>query len=258
MGWGTVAAVAIPAIASYFGQKSANAANTQNVQSTNETQIDLANTQFQRRVKDLSAAGLNPALAYNQGGAAVPQLTAPQVQNELSGAAQAGTSGYSAYKAGELMSAQVDTQKSQETLNQMLAYKAAADAKVSMASASEIQARTPIYGSQIKEILQRIDNIAASTRLTNQQVVLAKQKAIIGILEGGQIEANTHNTEVDSVLKQVQTDIAKNQLRMSDVSANAAESPLGRYVMPFLPFGNTTAGAVAAGGTVNRTYVKSK
>lgn len=62
---------------------------------TNETNINLGREQmafqermsssaYQRAVKDMQAAGLNPMLAYSQGGASSPMGSMPQVQNAVS------------------------------------------------------------------------------------------------------------------------------------------------------------------------------
>lgn len=56
---------------------------------TNAMTIDLANTQYQRRAKDLAAAGINPLMAGNLGGANVPTLQAPQPGGGIAAAAQA-------------------------------------------------------------------------------------------------------------------------------------------------------------------------
>lgn len=43
----------------------------------------MSSTSYQRGVKDMMAAGLNPMLAYSQGGASAPMGAMPQVQNVL-------------------------------------------------------------------------------------------------------------------------------------------------------------------------------
>lgn len=65
------------------GQHDANAANAQQAQKQMDFQERMSSTSYQRAVADLKAAGLNPALAYQQGGASTPGGAASTSQNEL-------------------------------------------------------------------------------------------------------------------------------------------------------------------------------
>jgi hypothetical protein len=64
---------AIGAVGSYLGKSSANQANQAMAQQQMDYQRMMSDTSYQRSVKDLKAAGLNPMLAYTQGGASTPQ-----------------------------------------------------------------------------------------------------------------------------------------------------------------------------------------
>ena len=89
-------------VLNYFGAASANRANKkiareqmkfqgEQAQKQMDFQERMSNTQYQRAMQDMKAAGLNPILAYNQGGAGTPSGSAPSgasanMVNELSGA----------------------------------------------------------------------------------------------------------------------------------------------------------------------------
>lgn len=113
----------IGGVASAYGVKQTNAANERISQKQMDFQERMSNTAYQRSMNDMRKAGLNPMLAYSQGGASSPQGASYQSQDSA-------TAGIST--ALQLRSAkeQINTQKSQQLLNQTNAGKAAAESEL--------------------------------------------------------------------------------------------------------------------------------
>ena len=76
---------AIGAVGDLFGQSSANKMNWKIAKEQMAFQERMSNTSYQRSVKDLMAAGLNPMLAVNQGGASTPAGATARMESVTGG-----------------------------------------------------------------------------------------------------------------------------------------------------------------------------
>lgn len=138
-------ASAFSGILGYQGQEDTNAANAQQAQSQMDFQERMSNTSYQRATADMKAAGLNPMLAYSQGGAGTPGGAMATMQNAAaSGVASASQTAQSQAQMQQVRS-NTHLQESQATLN--------------AASTAETMARTTTHGysaQQLEQIVERL------------------------------------------------------------------------------------------------------
>lgn len=73
---------------SYYSTAKANKQNMALAQRQMDFQHMMSSTAYQRAMQDMRQAGLNPLLAYSQGGASSPSGATTQVQPELGAGAQ--------------------------------------------------------------------------------------------------------------------------------------------------------------------------
>jgi len=127
IGAGMIGSAAIGGGLSMLGASSANAANLKIAKKQMEFQERMSNTSYQRAMRDMRKAGLNPMLAFSQGGASTPGGAGAVMQNELEGLAQNVTKIPQAYLMAK--NTQADTELKQSSA-------AAADAAANDAWAS--------------------------------------------------------------------------------------------------------------------------
>jgi hypothetical protein len=77
-------------VLSFLGAKEANKTNMAIAQQQENFQKEMSNTSYVRAVADMKQAGLNPMLAYSQGGASTPAGATTTVQNALGAGVSSG------------------------------------------------------------------------------------------------------------------------------------------------------------------------
>lgn len=109
---GLIAGTVIPAVGSYFGQSNANYQNRKMAREQMAFQERMSNTAYQRAVQDMRLSGINPMLAYMQGGASSPGGAQATMQDAIGPAVASAQHGRRL--AGEIEMMQSQTEKTRQ------------------------------------------------------------------------------------------------------------------------------------------------
>lgn len=223
----------------YSGQQQTNAANAQQAQQQEAFQAQMSNTAYQRATADMKAAGLNPMLAYSQGGATTPG----GAQAVMGNAAGAGVS--SATQALDTMG-RIQNQFAQGDLINAEAQKTRADTLNAYLQGPKIEAET---------------GQAVSSSRQAAMAAAATEAGIKGILADSDVKENTVGSRTSSAASDAQYLAFK--ARLAGLGVNEAQSysdfwatpagqrkPLADHVM------NLGSSAAQAAGSLSKYLLR--
>jgi len=190
-GGGSIIGGLIGGAGSYLGQESANQANAAPADKQMQFQQESRATQYQTAVQDMIKAGLNPMLAYQQGGAGNQVGAQAQMQNSIGAGVNTAIQGLSKIQEtknlasqNELIGAQIDDTNASATLKRATAITEAYKPGLTQAQTNNILTQAGLYTGQTKLA-------SAQEAQTRQNIQIAKPEEAMSKTPYGQIRPYT-------------------------------------------------------------------
>lgn len=210
--------------------------NAQEAQKNRDFQERMRQTSYQTAITDMKAAGLNPMLAYTQGGSGTPSgATAagaqlPQVVNE---------------QQGRLVASATEAQIA-NTYAQTA--KTLADKDVSLAMAEKVKEETALTTTSTGKVAQETVNLKEQVGEIQGRIRLMKEQSMSEVQRQGVLAAEAGLKAVQQQLSKQQISLTEAQTKITQINAklatydlagarnksNSDETFWGRNIRPYI------------------------